>query len=199
VPEAARRIVLTVVTSGAGEDLVPLARRADRSGVDHFQIREKALTDRALSARVTAVLDAVGAGPMKVIVNARPDVAALCGAHGVHLPEEGLPVARVRHAFPFLLLGASRHSLEGARRAEEEGADFVALGPIFETPGKEGRALGLLALEQAASTLKVPVFAIGGIDAQSGPRAIEAGAGGLMAIRVFQHRLEEAVRVLRCP
>jgi len=197
VPEP-RGVVLALVTSGEGQDLAPLARSAREAGIDHFQVREKHLSDRDLLARARGAVEAGGGGAMKVIVNGRPDVAALARAHGVQLPEAGLPVAAVRAAFPALIVGASRHSLPGARRAEEEGAHFVALGPIFPTPGKEERALGLQVLREVCSLLAVPVFAIGGIDASSGPMAIAAGASGLMAIRFFtEGSLTQAVADLR--
>jgi thiamine-phosphate diphosphorylase len=189
---------LTLITDGTGRDLDALAITAAREGIDHFQIRERQLSDRALAARVKSVLRATAGSRLRVLVNGRPDVAAICGAHGVQLPEEGLPVGGVRAAFPSLLIGASRHSLEGALAAEGEGADFVMLGPIFPSPGKEARALGLVALEEAARALEVPLHAVGGIDAASGPQAVRAGARGLAAIRFFLRRsLSDAVRALR--
>jgi thiamine-phosphate diphosphorylase len=192
------RTLLTLVTDGSGGDLIALARTAAREGIDHFQIRERQLSDRVLSSRVRSVVVATAGSRLRVLVNGRPDVAAICGAHGVQLPEEGLPVGAVRKAFPSLLIGSSRHSLEGALAAEGEGADFVMLGPIFGSPGKEARALGLAALAEAARALGVPLHAIGGIDAASGPQAVKAGAAGLAAIRFFHEgSLAEAVRALR--
>jgi thiamine-phosphate pyrophosphorylase len=83
------------------------------------------------------------------------------------------------------VVGASCHSLAAARRAEEAGADFVVLGPVFPTPGKEDRVLGARGLSEAARALRIPVYAIGGIDAASAPRAVAARARGLAAIRLF--------------
>jgi thiamine-phosphate pyrophosphorylase len=194
------RPLLALVSDGSGGALAGLAGEAARAGLDHFQVREKRLGDRELCGLVRGCVLAAAGTPMRVLVNARPDVATIAGAHGVQLPEEGLPVALVRRAFPGLLLGASRHSTEGARKAEEEGADFVALGPIFETPGKEGRALGLGVLEATVAALSIPVFAIGGIDLRTGREAIAAGAAGLMAIRLFAGEgLGPAVRALKGP
>jgi thiamine-phosphate diphosphorylase len=191
-------VVLTLVTPGRGGDLRPLARAAALSGIDYFQVREKGLDDRSLLAGVRGAVEAASAGPMRVIVNGRPDVAALAGAHGVQLPEAGLGVAAVREAFPGLEVGASRHGLEGARRAEEEGAHWVSLGPIFATPGKEDRVLGLARLGEAARALAIPVFAIGGIDGATAPAARAAGAAGLMAIRIFLGAdLARSARALR--
>jgi thiamine-phosphate pyrophosphorylase len=116
----------------------------------------------------------------------------------VQLPEAGLPVAEVKRCFPGLTLGASRHSLDGARRAEEEGADFVLLGPVFETPGKTQPPLGLSPLAEAARALRVPVHAIGGVSVRTAGPARAAGARGLAAIRPFlEGDVASAVRALR--
>jgi len=182
----------------AGGNLPAVAAAAARAGVDFIQVREKDLLDAELARLAGAVVQAVAGTGARVLVNGRPDVAWIAGAHGVQLPEEGLPVAAVKRSFPRLLVGASRHSLEGARRAEAEGADFVLLGPVFATPGKEQHVLGLDALAEAARALRVPVHAIGGVSAQTAGLARAAGARGLAAIRPFlQPDVAEAVRALR--
>jgi thiamine-phosphate diphosphorylase len=181
-----------------GGALPATAAAAARAGVDYIQVREKDLRDGELARLAAAVVRAVAATGTRVLVNGRPDVAWIAGAHGVQLPEEGLPVAAVKRSFPCLLVGASRHSLEGARRAEAEGADFVLLGPVFATPGKEQRVLGLDALAEVAGALRVPVHAIGGVSAETAGLARAAGARGLAAIRPFlQPDVAEAVRALR--
>lgn len=197
----APEVTLTLVTDRRGlegRDLPGLAREASQAGVDRIQVREKDLPSGTLRALVAEVVEATAGTGTIVLVNSRPDVAVAAGAAGVQLPEQGLPVGDVRRSFPGLLVGASRHSLEGARRAQEEGADFVLLGPIFPTPGKQGRALGLEALSEAVRSVAIPVHAIGGIDRRTARRAVEAGARGLAAIRAFlEGPLPETVRALR--
>jgi thiamine-phosphate pyrophosphorylase len=161
------------------------AAEAAAAGLDWVQVREKDLPDAALLLLVQDVQAAVAGSATRVLVNGRPDVALAAGAAGVQLPEEGLPVHEVRRAFPALVVGASCHSLAAARGAEEGGADFIVLGPVFPTPGKKGRSLGARGLSGIVRSLRVPVYAIGGIDASSAPRAVAAGAGGLAAIRLF--------------
>jgi thiamine-phosphate pyrophosphorylase len=181
-----------------GRDLTTLVREAAAAGVDRVQVREKDLEGRGLRALVGAVLAATSGTSARVLVNGRPDVAVAAGAAGVQLPEDGLPVADVKRAWPGLVVGASRHSVDGARRAEAEGADFVLLGPIFATPGKEERALGLGPLAEAARALGIPVHAVGGVGAGNARQVVEAGARGLAAIRAFLERpAAEAVRALR--
>jgi thiamine-phosphate pyrophosphorylase len=164
---------------------VALAAEAARAGVDVIQLREKDLEGRALLELAASIVGAVAGTRSRVLVSGRPDVALAAGAHGVQLPENGLPVADVKRAFPGLVVGASRHSADGARRAESEGADFVVLGPVFPTPGKEARALGLAALGAAARAVTIPVHAIGGISPGNARQAVEAGARGLAAIRAY--------------
>jgi thiamine-phosphate pyrophosphorylase len=181
-----------------GRDLTAIVREAAEAGVDRVQVREKDLEGRSLRALVGAVLAATSGGAAGVLVNGRPDVAVAAGAQGVQLPEDGLPVAEVKRAWPALVVGASRHSADGARRAEAEGADFVMLGPIFATPGKEAPALGLRPLAEAARALRIPVHAVGGIGPGNAREVVEAGARGLAAIRLFVERpAAEAVRALR--
>ena len=115
----------------------------------------------------------------KLFINDRVDLALALDAHGVHLRESSLPTPEVRGVLhPRQLIGRSVHSLEGVASAERHGADFVVLGPIYETPSKQvyGPPLGLGLLEQASRTARIPIFAIGGVTAA---RACEVrGAGG---------------------
>ena len=193
--------LITLITDRrrlGGRDLAALAREAAEAGVDRIQVREKDLGGRGLRALVSDVVGATSGTAVRILVNGRPDVATAAGAHGIQLPEDGLTVSAVRRAFPALEVGASRHTVEGALRAEDEGADFVLLGPIFATPGKEERALGVGPLAEAARRLTIPVHAVGGIDAGNARLVVEAGARGLAAIRAFlRGPAAEAVRALR--
>lgn len=168
----------------AGSALPDLARAAAAAGVDFIQVREKDLAARALLALVEDVVAAAAGTTLRVVVNGRPDVARLAGAQGVHLPERGLPAADVRAAFPGLIVGVSAHATDGVRRAEQAGAHYVVLGPVFASRGKE-RPLGLDALREAARAVSVPVIAIGGIDPSNVAGVWPAGVFGVAAIRAF--------------
>lgn len=196
------RTLLTLVTDRRllppGASLAGVVREAAAAGVDRVQVREKDLSGRELFHLVEALVEAAAGTAAEVAVSGRPDVARAAGARGVQLPEDGLPPGAVKAAFPELTVGASRHTLEGALAAEAEGADFVVLGPVFPTPGKEQRALGLAALEQAARRLRVPVHAVGGIAPQNARAVAEAGARGILAIRaLLAPSPAEAVRRFR--
>jgi thiamine-phosphate pyrophosphorylase len=180
---------LTLVTDrarlGVSRTLADLAREAAAAGVDAVQVREKDLGDRALGALLASVAAALDGTVTRLIVNGRPDLATLAAASGVQLPEEGLAPRAVRRAFPDLAIGVSCHSVDGAVRAADEGADWVVLGPVFPTPGKEGRALGVAVLAEAAARVSVPVHAVGGITPETARQAADAGARGILAIRAF--------------
>lgn len=160
------------------------AGAAIRGGADLVQVRARALGASELLALVKAVIAEVGdAG--RVIVNSRPDIATLTGAKGVHLPERGLDVRAVRAAFPDLWVGVSRHDREGLDSAAKEGADYAILGPAFETPGKEERALGVTRLREILHLSPLPLIVVGGITEANAGQLIADGARGVAAIRPF--------------
>ncbi|MBI4419305.1 MAG: thiamine phosphate synthase [Gemmatimonadetes bacterium] len=115
------------------------------------------------------------------LVNDRADVAVLAGAAGVHLPEAGLPVPAARRLVgDDALLGRSVHAADAVRRAADEGADYVFLGPIWATashPAREG--IGLASLRGLSP---IRVIAIGGVTPARAPFCRDAGAWGVAAI-----------------
>jgi thiamine-phosphate pyrophosphorylase len=182
-----------------GRSLAGLARAAGAAGADWLQVREKDLAGGALLELVREVTAAAAGSLLRVSVNGRPDVAHLARAHGVHLPEHGLPARDVREAFPGLVVGVSCHGVEGVRRAEQAGAHYAVVGPVFPTTGKD-RPLGLEALAEAARAVRLPVFAIGGITPANAASVWAAGAAGVGAIGAFLHGdTAAAVRLLKEP
>jgi thiamine-phosphate pyrophosphorylase len=182
-------------------------RQAVRAGADWVQIREKdmaggqllALTREAIAASREEVARAGGLRAARIIVNDRLDVAIAAGAAGVHLGGESLPASAVsawRRAGNLpadFLIGASCHSLEAAVEAEAGGADYIFFGPVFESPAKLrfGPPQGLEKLREVCAGVKIPVIAIGGVDAQNAEACLRAGAAGIAAIRMFQEDSSE--------
>ena len=109
-------------------------------GVDLFQLRDKdASDDELLAAAATAraLCDAAGA---LFLLNDRPDLAAACGADGVHVGQDDMPVDRARKLVgDDAIVGLSTHSLQQAQAGCRTGADYIAVGPVHATPTKEGR------------------------------------------------------------
>jgi len=167
-------------------------QEAIRAGVDLVQIREKDLPTRELLEWVSGAMAAAG-GPggagARIVVNDRLDVAWAAQAHGVHLGTRSLPTRVVRGMVSAgFLVGVSCHSLQEALAAESAGADYLVLGPIFETPSKLefGPPLGLEKLQEATLRVRIPVLALGGITRERARACRDAGAAGIAGIRIFQ-------------
>jgi thiamine-phosphate pyrophosphorylase len=147
-------------------------------------------------------LEAARKSSTKIVVNDRLDVALALGAAGVHLGTQSIPAAAVRRIAPAgFLVGVSCHSLEEAQAAEAASADYILLGPIFETPAKVqyGPPLGLEKLREVAAKLRIPILALGGITVDRVKSCLVAGAAGIAGISVFQScaSIADRVRELR--
>jgi thiamine-phosphate pyrophosphorylase len=173
------------------------------AGVDWVQIREKDLSARRLLALTEAALaSAHPRGRTRVMVNDRLDVALAAQAHGVHLGTRSMPAELVRKLAPReFVVGVSCHSRDEASAAQAAGADYILLGPIFETPSKlaYGPPLGLVKLREVTLEVSIPVFALGGITIDRVAPCLANGAAGIAGIRMFQdcESVEELVRTLR--
>ena len=182
--------------------LAPRIVSAVRAGVDLIQIREKDLPTRELMEIVRHAMQATEGVPTRILVSDRLDVALALGAAGVHLGTQSLPARQVRGMAPgYFLMGVSCHSLEEAQAAEADGADYLLLGPIYETPSKMqyGPPLGLDKLREVTARVHIPVLALGGINVDRVKPCLECGAAGIAGISLFQScpSMEERVRELR--
>ena len=184
-----RLLLVTDRRLGDPTSLVARALEGVPRGRVLVQLREKDLEGRALFELAAALREVTRRAGARLLVNDRMDVALACGADGVHLPEDGLPVAEARAlAPPGFVVGASSHDPQSAAAKARAGADLVTIGPIWETPSKAayGAPLGLEAVSRAAAALegRAALFAIGGIDGPArAAEARRAGAHGVAAIR----------------
>ncbi len=169
--------------------LLDVMARNLEAGVEWIQIREKDLCARDLHVLVRRALALPNPKGSKILVNTRVDVALAAGAAGVHLPS-GSPAAKLWRAITPLgfLIGASCHSVDEVRAAEQDGADYVMFGPVFPPRSKESALppRGLNGLAEAARAVRIPVLALGGITAENVQDCVDAGAAGIAAISLYQ-------------
>ena len=202
---------LPLATSADAHDLLfDSVERAAAAGADWIQLREKDYSGQEWEQLVRESVRRVARGKAatRIFVNDRLDVALACGAGGVHLSENGIPVAEAcRLSDDFFsahgrqrdfLVGVSCHSLGAALGAARAGADYIYFSPIFFTPSKAnyGPAQGLERLAMVCKAVPIPVLAIGGITAENAPDCFQAGAAGVAAIRMFQDSTD-ATEMLR--
>ena len=156
---------------------VKVAKDALAGGVDILQLRDKTSTDREIigyGRLLKSVLDSKG---VPFIINDRLDISKVLDADGVHLGQDDVPLSRARS---FLgkskIIGVSTHSILEAVRAGGEGADYIAVGPIYNSPTKpKVKPRGLKLLEAVTKRSEVPVVAIGGIERDNIEDVLECG------------------------
>lgn len=156
----------------------PAIRQALEAGVRIVQLREKELTDRRLLEVARRVRAWTREADALFIMNDRPDLAVLADADGVHVGQDELSVREARRIVgPHRLVGVSTHTIEQARQAVLDGADYLGVGPCFATSTKSFEQLaGLDFVRQVAAEITLPWFAIGGISPANIATVLAAGA-----------------------
>ena len=167
-------------------------------GVDFVQLRDREASDRDFERFLGALASRAGDVLSRIIVNDRLALAGAFPVAGVHLPEAGLPVAAVRSRFPRgrLLIGRSVHGVDAAAAAEEDGADYVILGPVAPTGGK--RPLPPDVFRETCRRLRIPVWVVGGLAPDNLDLLGGMGVSGCAAIRSFRDVGRARAFVARC-
>jgi thiamine-phosphate pyrophosphorylase len=163
------RLYVLVDARTSEADLRDLVMSLVGAGVHIVQLREKRLSDRELLARARLVRDLTRGTGTLFIMNDRPDLAVLSGADGVHIGQEELTVKEARLIVGAQsLVGVSTHNIEQARQAVLDGADYIGCGPTFPSTTKDfSEFAGLDYLRQVAQEIRLPAFAIGGINEEN--------------------------------
>jgi thiamine-phosphate pyrophosphorylase len=201
-----------------GSFTAEMVRNLIAAGVGMIQLRDKNLSDRELEKYARELVGWVLAPtncrheeggcehPPYVIINDRPDIASAVNADGVHLGQDDLSVKAAREILgPRKLIGVSTHSIEQARQAVLDGANYIGVGPTFPSTTKQFEAFpGTALLKQVAEEISLPAFAIGGITLQNLPEVLATGikrvaVGGAIAkpenaggvAREFNERLRD--------
>jgi thiamine-phosphate pyrophosphorylase len=193
---------LYLITDGSRpEDIERAVREALQdvpAGRVAVQLRAKQLASRALFELARALRSLTREAGVALFINDRVDVALLVQADGVHLPEQGLPIAAARKLLGAAAqIGVSCHDAFGLARATEQGASFATLSPVFETRDK-GPALGVERFAELVAGTQLPVFALGGVRPEHAAALAGCGASGLAAISVVFGAADRATATAEC-
>ena len=171
---------LYVVITGAfcaGRPALDILDQTLAAGVKLVQMREKEMSGRALYQLAREFRRRTEAAGALLIIDDRLGLALASDADGVHLGQEDLPLKAARRIAPELIIGASTHALEEALAAQDEGASYVNIGPIFATQTKPGVIpLGVEAIDRIAPRLKIPWTTMGGITRENISQVVARGA-----------------------
>jgi thiamine-phosphate pyrophosphorylase len=184
--ERLRRARLYFVVEAAG---VEAARAALAGGADMVQLRDKEANDEEILRAAAEFRRACDEHAALFWLNDRPDLAVAAGADGVHVGQEDVSVEDARaEVGPDVLIGLSTHTFSQLDAALSTDADQLSVGPVWETPTKEGRpAAGLKLVRYAAATAPPkPWFAIGGIHLGNVREVLAAGAERIVVVRAIR-------------
>lgn len=162
-----------------------IARRAVLGGANVIQLRDKILPPRELVRVGREIREITRNAGALFIVNDRLDLALACGAEGVHLGQDDMGCGTARQLSPTgFVIGVSVGSVDEALAAEQQGADYVAVSPVFSTGSKAdaGPGYGLATVREIRAVVSIPVIAIGGIGPANAADVIGAGADGIAVI-----------------
>jgi thiamine-phosphate pyrophosphorylase len=175
---AARRLYLLVTESLCPHGVGPAVRGALAGGAGVVQLREKEMPERRLIELGRRVRAWTREADALYIMNDRADLAVLTDADGVHVGQDELSVKEARRIVgPHRLVGVSTHTIDQARRAVLDGADYIGVGPVFPSSTKAFESLaGLEFVGEVAAEISLPWFAIGGINADNVNLVCESGA-----------------------
>jgi thiamine-phosphate diphosphorylase len=168
-----------------GRSTVDIVREAVAGGVTCVQLREKSCSTQEFieeARKLHHLLQPLG---IPLIINDQVEVALAVGAEGVHLGQQDMPIAEARKLGPpNWVIGVSAESLEDAISAEQAGADYIGVSPVFATPTKTDAALplGLEGLHEIRAAVRVPLVGIGGIHCENVQDVIRAGADGVAVV-----------------
>ena len=182
---SSRLLLVTDRHQTKGRPLVPLLQRVLTVAAPAIQLRERDLSARELVTLAREVQAVTASHTSQLLINDRIDVALALEGVGVHLRSNSLPVSVARQLLGARrLLGISVHAVEEGLLAESQGADYIVLGPIYETPSKQmfGPPLGIHTLEKACRLIRIPIIGIGGVTAARAREMRCAGAFGAAVI-----------------
>jgi len=192
-----------ILDKGSLKNCTPIkaAERAVAAGIDIIQLRDKLSCDKEIIGYGKSLKRIADSNGVLFIINDRVDICKILNADGVHLGQDDISLKKARLALgKNKIIGISCHSLKEAMKAQNEKADYVAIGPIFKTPTKPKlKPKGLRLLKKVTKEIAVPVVAIGGINERNILKTMGCGTGMVAAASAILKRknIKEATGRLR--
>ncbi len=168
-----------------GRSTREIVAAAVAGGVTCVQLREKDCTTRSLIDEALSIRTLLKKRNIPLIINDRLDVALAVEADGVHLGQQDMPIRLAREiGGRSLIIGISAESVDDAVQAEQEGADYIGISPVFATPTKPdtGPPLGISGVDDIRRRVDIPLIGIGGINHSNSASVIAAGADGIAVV-----------------
>ncbi|MBN6886821.1 thiamine-phosphate pyrophosphorylase [Cytobacillus horneckiae] len=166
------------------EELLSIVDQAIKGGVSLVQLREKASSGKSFFEKAKALNDFLVPLRIPLIINDRIDIALAVGAAGIHVGQDDMPLTAVKSIVNNeMIVGVSVSTLEEAKRAERDGADYVGIGSVFPTSSKnDAEMLSEGALAEIMSNLEIPAVAIGGIQQENIGQLKNKGLAGVSVV-----------------
>lgn len=179
-----RLYLITDSRLSRGRSEIEVVKRALSGGVDMVQYREKELPDDEFKQTATELLKVTRRKDIALIINDRVEIAAEIDADGVHVGQEDLDCEKAREMLGGdKIIGVSASNVEQATKAIEAGADYLGLGPIYQTDTKEiDYPRGINLIKEVRAQSPIPIFVIGGINLENVGAVLSAGASGVAVI-----------------
>ncbi len=178
-------LVLITNRKASGTKLTDIIEHAIEGGVGTVQLREKDLGTYDLYCLAKEIREITEEKDVRLVINDRVDIAIAVDADGVHLGWQSLKIGMVRNMIGRdKLIGFSAHSLREVEMAENSGADYVTISPIFDTENKDYfiKPLGVDEIRKIKEQIKIPVIALGGVNENNVRTVLENGADGVAVI-----------------
>jgi len=172
-----------------------IAQSAIEGGAKIVQFREKEFSTRKM-VEMGEKLKEILKGKALFIINNRIDIALAVDADGVHLGQDDMPLNIARNILGNKIIGVSARNVYEAKKAEQQGADYLGVGSIFPTSTKSDiKLIGLNVLKDIRKIVNIPIVAIGGIDEKNVGEVIKAGANSAAVISAIANSEEPAQTV----
>jgi len=176
---------------------ITIAEKCVAHGIKMLQLREKNLPDKELIKIGKEIRNITKGTCTKLVINDRPDIAAICEADFLHLGQNDILINDARKIVGDMKIGLSTHSIEQAKEALKNNPSYIGFGPVYPTNAKAipDKPVGIEQLKQVLGFANIPVVAIGGIFPENIIHVIDAGAKNIVMVRYFMQTGEFDKRV----